>query len=325
MSKKDVLKTIMRNESFLLTGHMNPDGDSLACQLALAEALEQLGKHVSLQSADAVPAMYRQLPGADRIRRVKEIEGSYDVAILMECPDIERTGFDRVPARTLIGIDHHPEHPQGFHVNWVNEKAAAAAELVYSLLQDLGCEITASMAENLFAAILTDTGSFNFSNTTARALEIAAQLIRKGAVPEVVAQKVYNSYPPEKLDLIGLLLSNMRRQLGGKFILLAMDYEQITKHGYASEIFENIVNFPLMTQTVRVSALGRESEPGFWRFSMRSKGAIDIGSLARELGGGGHRNAAGFRWQGTLEEIESKLVGVVGALLQSAPEESADL
>ena len=321
MGKKEVIAAIMRNRTFLLTGHVNPDGDSIACQLALAEALEQLGKEASMQSADPVPAMYRQLPGASRMRRVAEIEGDYDAAILIECPTPGRSGFDRIPARTTVNIDHHPDNRNHADANWVNGKAAATGEMVYALVQDLGCEVTGSMAENLFAAILTDTGSFTFSNTTARSLEIAAQLMRRGANPGAVAQKVYRSYPPEKLDLIGLLLSGMRRHLGGEVAVLALDHKGIAEGGYAPEIFEDIVNMPLISAAVRVSILGREFEPGSWRFSARSKGEVDIGSVARELGGGGHRNAAGFRHEGDLDEIVSRFLEKVSDRLSVGKEE----
>lgn len=303
MGKREIIEVIKAHTKFLLTGHVNPDGDSIGCQLALAEALEQLGKEVSLQSADPVPAMYRRLPGASRVRRVAEIEGEFDVVILLECPTNERSGFHSIPADIVVNIDHHPDNQHQADVNWVNEKASAAGVLVYSLVLELGCEITGSMAENLFVAILTDTGSFTFSNTTANALDIAAELMRKGVDPEAVARKVYRSYPPEKLDLIGTLLSGMQRYFDGAVTVMTLGKEEIEKRGYAKEIFEDVVNMPLMASTVKVSILGREDKPGEWRFSMRSKGDVDIGALARKFGGGGHRNAAGFRKQGQLEEI----------------------
>jgi phosphoesterase RecJ-like protein len=318
MGKREVIAAIRDNERFLLTGHLSPDGDSIASQLATAEALEQLGKEVSLQSADPVPAMYRQLPGASRIRRVAEIEGEFDVAILMECPTPERSGFERIPARLTVNIDHHPDNRNHADANWVNAKKAATAEMIFSLVQELGCEITGSMAENLFAGILTDTGSFTFSNTTAGSLEIAAELMRRGASPSVVAQKVYRSYPTEKLDLIGRLLSQMRRFEDGAVVLMTIDKEEIEKHGYAQEIFEDIVNMPLITSAVKVSILGRQHESDRWRFSMRSKGDIDIGSIARDFGGGGHFNAAGFGYSGDIEELTEKLLERLRGELDSA-------
>ena len=320
MSKKSVVAVIMRNSRFLLTGHINPDGDSIACQLALAEALEQLGKEVSLQSADAVPAMYRKLPGASRIRRVSEIEGVFDVAILLECPTLRRSGFEEVPARTIVNIDHHPDNRNHADVNWVNPKAAATAEMIYALVVELGCELTGSMAENLFAGILTDTGSFTFSNTSAHSLEIAAQLMRRGADPGAVAQKVYRSYPPEKLDLIGYLLSGMKRYHDGEVTVMSISNEEIRKQGFVPEIFEDIVNMPLIASTVNVSIFAREDDPGLWQFSIRSKGDLDVGSVARELGGGGHRNAAGFRKEGSLQKILNQMLELLRDQLDAGKE-----
>ena len=320
MGKEEVIEAIRANKRFLLTGHMSPDGDSIACQLAMAEALEQLGKEASLQSSDPVPAMYRKLPGASRIRRVSEIEGEFDAAILMECPTPERSGFDRIPAAFTINIDHHPDNQEHADANWVNAKKAATAEMIFTLVQDLGCEITGSMAENLFAGILTDTGSFTFSNTTATSLEIAAALMRSGANPAVVAQKVYRSYPPEKLDLIGHMLSNIRRYFDGAAVVMTIDKDEIERKGYTNEIFEDIVNTPLITSVVQVSILGRQSEKGTWRFSMRSKNDIDIGSVARGMGGGGHRNAAGFNSDDELNTILEKIIGQLEGVLSKADE-----
>jgi phosphoesterase RecJ-like protein len=325
MGREEVKEAIKANQRFLLTGHLNPDGDSIACQLAMAEALEQLGKEASLQSADPVPAMYRKLPGASRIRRVSEIEGEFDAAILMECPTLERSGFKKIPAVTIINIDHHPDNQNHADVNWVNPKRAATAEMIFTLVQELGCEITGSMAENLFAGILTDTGSFTFSNTTSSALEIAAELMRRGANPAAVAQKVYRSYPPEKLDLIGRLLSGMRRFRDGAIVLMTISNEEIVKQGYANEIFEDIVNMPLITSTVMISVLGREDDAGRWRFSMRSKGEVDIGEVARRFGGGGHRNAAGFTFNGEIEPFTSELMGVLDGVVGSGAEPAGEL
>ena len=325
MSNRAVIEAILANSRFLLTGHVNPDGDSIGCQLALAEALEQLGKEVSLQSADPVPAMYRRLPGASRVRRVAEVEGEFDVAILLECPTPGRSGFERLPAGIIINIDHHPDNQHHADINWVNEKASAAAVMVFTLIHDLGCEVTGSMAENLYIAILTDTGSFTFSNTTPRAMEIAAQLLRRGVKPDAVSQKVYRSYPPEKLDLIGTLLSGIRRYLDGDVTLMSLDREEIERRGYPPEIFEDIVNMPLMASTVKISVLGREDEQGVWRFSMRSKGSVDIGSVARELGGGGHRNAAGFRKEGSIEEVMDVLLPGLRNALEAEKDEPEDL
>ena len=325
MGKAEVIETIKQHQRFLLTGHLSPDGDSIACQLAMAEALEQLGKEASMQSADPVPSMYRKLPGASRIRRVSEIEGEFEVAILMECPSPERSGFEHIPAAKIINIDHHPDNQEHADVNWVNAKKAATAEMIFMLVNDLGCEITGSMAENLFAGIMTDTGSFTFANTTASCLEIAAELMRRGASPAAVAQKVYRSYPPEKLDLIGRMLSQIRRFCDGAAVVMTIGYDEIEKHGYANEIFEDIVNMPLITSTVQASVLGRQDESGGWRFSMRSKGDIDIGEIARHFGGGGHMNAAGFNYSGEVEQLVGELVDSLSTRIASGKEPAGEI
>lgn len=312
MGVKEVAGELRKGATFLLVGHVNPDGDSIACQLALAEGLEQLGKSVKIFGHDPVPRIYRRLPGVDKIEQTERIEGNYDTAVLIEIPKWHRSGFESVPAERTVGIDHHPDYELEADVSWVDTSCAAAAEMLYALLLELGCTITPSIAENLMAGLMTDSGSFTYPNTTPRTLETAAVLMRAGANTTKIAEMVYRSYPSKRLDLIADLTSNLELLCHGQLAIMTMTQEQMNAKGYEHEMFEDMVNLPLSAEMVLICALGRQDEEGVWRFSLRSKGDLDVGAIARAFGGGGHRNAAGFRSQDSIEKIRADLTDIAG-------------
>lgn len=311
MGAKEVADELRRSAAILLVGHVNPDGDSIACQLALAEGLEQLGKSVSIRGHDPVPGIYRRLPGAGSIEQTDSIEGQFDTAVLIEIPRWHRSGFEKMPAGRTVGIDHHPDYSLDADVNWVDTSAAAAAEMVFDLLRELGCTMTPTIAENLMAGLMTDSGSFTYPNTTPRTLEIAAALMRAGADTTKIAEMVYRSYPSKRLDLIADLASDLELLCHGQLAIMTMTQEQMRSRGYEHELFEDMVNMPLSAEMVLISALGRQDEEGVWRFSLRSKGDLDVGAVARAFGGGGHRNAAGFRSRDSIEKIRADLAEIV--------------
>lgn len=319
MGKAEITEKLCAGEHFLITGHLNPDGDSLACMLALGAGLEQIGKQVSLQSHDPVPHAHRWLPGADRIVVTPTLTGEHDVAILLECASIQRAGFESVPAPILIGIDHHPDYALPADADWVDTSAAATAELIHELLRDLGCEITRDIARLLLTGIVTDTGFFAYSATSPRTLEIAADLLRCGATTEEIMERVYRSQPALRLDLMADLLGGMQRHCDGAFAVMSIDARRIRERGYDSDLFDEMVNIPLSTEVVKVALLARQDEQGIWRCSMRAKGTIDVGAIAREHGGGGHRLAAGFRASGAFDDILRGIIPRVATALAQRP------
>jgi len=303
MSIADAVTLLRKAESVLLVGHVRPDGDSIGCQLALAEALAFMGKRVSIQAYDPVPRMYQFLPGSEQITTTEMLTDSFDCAVLVEVPRLARCGFNAIPADTIVGIDHHPDYELNADADILDTSVAAAAELVVELIDALDVTISREMAINLLTAIVTDCGSFSYSNTTPATLEKSANLMRAGADITAITERVNRSYPEKRLFLQTDLLNSMRTMVDGTCALMAADSEMIESRGYDDELFEGMVNMPLSVETIFVSALGRQTPAGTWRFSLRSKAAIDIGSIAREFDGGGHRNAAGFRSDLPLAEI----------------------
>lgn len=315
MSITEAVQLLKQSNSVLLVGHVKPDGDSIGCQLALAEALEQQGKEVSIQAFDPVPRLLQFLPGCERIKVTEMIAGTYDSAVLVEVPRLTRCGFTAIPANAIIGLDHHPDYELNADVDILDTSVAAAAELMYELMRELGAELTPSISQNLLTAIVTDCGFFTYSSTTPKTLDTASQLMKAGADITRIAERVRRSHPQKRLTLQTDLLKNMRYLADGACALLTADQELIQQRGYEDELFEDMVNMPLSVETIFISILGRQNHDGTWRYSLRSKASFDVGSIARAFGGGGHRNAAGFRSNQTLQEIISTLEKKVEGLL----------
>lgn len=318
MGFTEAVSLLRQADSFVLVGHVKPDGDSIGCQLALAEGLEQLGKTVSIQAFDPVPRIYTFLKGSEKVEQRDMISGSHDCAVLVEVPRLARSGFTAIPAEKTLGIDHHPDYELNADAEILDTGAAAAAELVYQLLLKLDVDITKSMAESLLTGIATDCGFFKFGNTNPETLETAAKLVRLGANLPKIADNVYNSYPFKRLALQSDLLKSMKMLADGSCSLLVADYKMMEKNAYYDELFEGMVNVPMMVDSILVSILARQNQQGGWRFSLRGKGELDVGGIARAFDGGGHRNAAGFRSQKPITEIAQELEKRVNELLSTA-------
>ena len=313
MSKpKDIVEALQRSNSILITVHKNPDGDALGSQLGLMQALEKLHKRVTVHNLDPVPEIYRFLPGSERISSGAVVEGRYDAAVVLDA-EPSRTGlFDKgCPAETLINIDHHVTNPQEWPLLWLDPDAAATGEMVHEIISLLGVPLDRSMALCLYTSIFTDTGSFRYSNTTPKSMRIAAALIEAGADPWLVTENVYESFAYRRLKLLGLVLAGMERSDDGRVAWVVVTEEQYRQCGASGEDTENFVNFVRSTKGVEVAVLFRQTAESQYKISLRSKGRVDLSGLAKSLGGGGHKNAAGSVLNGTLDAVRGKVIGEV--------------
>jgi bifunctional oligoribonuclease and PAP phosphatase NrnA len=280
----------------LISSHARPDGDSIGSQLAAAAGLEQLGKSVEIVNRDAHPPNYRMLPGIERIRIRSAVEGDFDCALILECNNLDRTevtGLERFP---IVNIDHHPINDSFGVLNWVDSSFAAVAEMVLPLLKRLGAVITPEIATNLYVGLLTDTGSFRFSNTSPAAMRAAAELIESGADPAGIAEEVLMRQSASRLRLTAGLLGTFERDPSGRIAWVVLEQSLVKKSGAAPNDTEGLVNFPMSVDGVLICAFFREEPDGGWKVSLRSKGQVDIGRVAQFFGGGGHRNASGFSY-----------------------------
>src|SRR3954465_3368221 len=192
-SVDDVLSAIEKHKHFVLTSHARPDGDAIGSVLGASLMLRQLGKDVDTVMSDGVPVIYQGLPHADSIRRIGEVNGRYDAAIILECDSVQRTGIRGLDAsgRVLINIDHHNSAKPFAHVNWIDPSACATAQMIVELGHAAGAKLTPDVATCLYTAVLTDTGSFCFQGTNERTFALAQELVRAGADPSHIAQNVY--------------------------------------------------------------------------------------------------------------------------------------
>jgi bifunctional oligoribonuclease and PAP phosphatase NrnA len=294
-----VLKEIEQRDAFLLTSHARPDGDAIGSLLALYQTLEQIGKRARVVMGDAVPLIYSPLPYAGVIEHFDTVPpDAPEATIVLECDSIQRTRLQGLEERFLINIDHHNSAREFANVNWIDSSACAVAEMVFHLARGAGARVTPEMATCLYTAVLTDTGSFCFAGTNAHTFELAVELVRCGANPVDIAHHVYFSNPTSKMRLLGAALSNLHREGTLAYMHLSMDEMELS--GGLEEDCEGIVNYALGIQGVEVALFFRELADGRYRVSLRSKGQVNVASVAEQFGGGGHICASGCAVSGPL-------------------------
>lgn len=311
-SPADLITALHGCSTILISVHKNPDGDALGSQLALMLALEKLGKTVVAHNLDPVPEIYRFLPSWERIRTGVRIEGRFDAAVVLDA-DPPRTGLfnNGCPADVTINIDHHVTNSLSWALTWLDPEAAATGEMVYALIRELNVPIDPDIALCLYTSIFTDTGSFRYSNTSARSMRIAAAMIEAGADPWLVTENVYESFAYRRLKLLGSVLEDMELSPDGKVAWVAITGELFEKYSATAEDTDNFINFVRSTKGVEVAVLLRQTGERQFKVSLRSKGRVDLSELARSLGGGGHRNAAGALLDGTLEDVKGRVISLV--------------
>ena len=313
---------ILRRDRFLLTSHARPDGDSIGSQLAMAFALDALGKHVRIVNADAAPDHYQGFPGMDRIEIAGYATGEADAVIVMECSDLSRTGVTGFEGRYLINIDHHAGNRMYGAINWHDETAAACGEMVFDVIRALGVPLTIEIATHIYLAILTDTGSFHHSNITPRTFDICRQAVEAGVNPAAMARRVFDSNSFGKLKLIGALLDSMELVDDGRLAVLYMDDAMLEACGCTHNDTEGVINLPLTAREIQAVVFFKGAPSGI-RVSMRSKYDVDVRQVAAEYGGGGHKNAAGFSVEGPLARVRDgiieRLVGAIRQGLETRP------
>jgi phosphoesterase RecJ-like protein len=253
--------------------------------------------------------------GVGTIEVVDRIDDPGDAVIVMECGDVQRTGVAGLDRGFVINIDHHPGNTMYGAINWFDLSAAACGEMVFELISALGVTFTRDIATQVYVAILTDTGSFHYSNITPRTFDICRQCIDAGVNPSLVARTIFDSNNLGRLKLFGAVLHQMQLDASGRIATLWVDQKLARDCGGTYEDTEGLVNLPLTVKDIQAVVFFKENGPGDWRVSMRSKGEIDVNAIAREFGGGGHVNASGCSAPGALADLkpvfEKKLADAV--------------
>jgi bifunctional oligoribonuclease and PAP phosphatase NrnA len=305
----ELIQFISREKKFFIATHINPEGDALGSALALAMALESMGKETVVYDRDPVPESYRFLPGYERFTNsLSNLKSQSSKLILLDCNEPGRAGIDGVPLPFSVVIDHHETEKEFGQIRWIEPGAAATGVMVYALLKKLGAQITRDMAMNLYTAIAIDTGTFRHSNVTSDVLRAAAELVDTGAEPAAIAEGLYETWSKGRFMLLIDVLNTMEL-IDGLAITVATK-EMFTRTGTSAEDTENFSNFPRMMKDSGVSAFFRETEDG-WKVSRRSRGAMNVAQIAGGFLGGGHRNAAGYLIKGDLREAKESLIKAV--------------
>lgn len=298
-----VADEIRRRHRFVVTSHARPDGDAIGSSLAMAYALRHLGKEVRVVSHDPPPPPMMAFPGVPGIEVTDYVADPGDAAIIMECGDLARTGIGGLDQTFVINIDHHPGNQMFGNANWFDLSAAACGEMVFDLVGELGVPLTREIATHVYVAILTDTGSFHYSNITPRTFDICRECVEAGISAQDVARNIFDSNHLGRLKLFGAVLSGMQLDDSGRIATVWVDKDLARQCGGTYEDTEGLINLPLTVKEILAAVFFKENGPGDWRVSMRSKGAIDVNAIAKEFGGGGHKNASGCSARGTLAEL----------------------
>jgi phosphoesterase RecJ-like protein len=320
-----IVAAIQGRQRFVLSSHARPDGDAIGSQLAMALALESLGKQVALVNHDAVPGPLTAFPGTERIQVRDHVDEVFDAAIIMECSSADRTGVGGLDRSFVINIDHHQGNTAYGALNWFDASAAACAEMVYDLILALGVPLTPAIATHIYVGILTDTGSFHYSSISARTFDICRALVEAGVDPPRVARAVFDSNTLGRLRLFGAVLSAIELELDGRLALMRVDEAMTTSAGGTYEDTEGLINLPLTVKEIRASVFFKELTPELFRVSLRSKGTIDVAAVARQFGGGGHKNAAGCSIDGDYRTARASLLAALAPAMSPALGVDADV
>lgn len=315
----DAVRRLKEAYRVLITCHRNPDGDALGSELGLAEMADRFGVQAVIVNRDRTPANLANLPGADRIQIADELPedfpSAYDLVITVECPGLDRTGYEGLTRVPILNIDHHPANPAYGVVNFLDEESPAVGEMVWLMYVEAGLVPSADAATNLFVALSTDTGDFRYSNATSRAFRAAAGMVDAGARPSRVANWVHNHRSLASVRLLGEALQTLRILCGGKLAVITADRSAFERAGAGPEDTEEIVNIPRSIAGVEAVAYFKQWEDGTVRVSLRSRGDVDVRAVAESFGGGGHVNAAGCAVQGELSTVENDVSSAVAAAL----------
>jgi bifunctional oligoribonuclease and PAP phosphatase NrnA len=317
---ENLLNTIRQGNRFLLTSHLSPDGDAVGSALGLARILRKLGKGAVIWNHDPTPAIYTPLPGSNRIHVGEAppagFPDAFNAAVVLECPSLDRTGLEaHLSGMEVVNIDHHLGNQHYGQVNWVDTAAPALGEMIHRLAQALKVEMDEETATCLFLTLVTDTGGFRFANATPEAFEAAASLVREGAHPERVSQWLHESRPEGSLRLLAEMLQSLELHEGGRIASAVVTLEMFERTGAGPGDSEGLVDYPRSIAGVDVVALLRQVGEDDFKVSLRSRGEIDVEQVARRHGGGGHRNAAGFRVAGEVGQTRQMVIGELREVL----------
>ena len=314
MGVKEIAETIKKYDNYIITSHINTEGDAIGSELALFYLVKQLGKGAVVVNSDSVPDRYRFLPGWDKViigddGRAK----GYENAIIVDCPTVKRSGRAAksvLNSKIKINIDHHISNENFGDFNWVDPEASSCGEMIFKLYREMGLNINEEIATVLYVAMLTDTGSFRYDSTTCETHRIAGELIKLGVKPAKIAEKVYETKTLGDIELLSKALSTVKVTNDGKIAYLYVTKEMLDETDTAPDRTDGFVNFARAIEGSEISIFFRENieDPQKVHVGFRSKGRINVNVLANKFGGGGHPKASGCLIVGNLDDVIKKIL-----------------
>ena len=309
---KSAISFLAAGDDFLVTSHIDSDGDSIASSLSMLRVLNELGKRASVILQDVPEDHYDFLDGHDRIETAGSTTTLCDRAIVLDCPSLDRIGSARGHMSedvAVLNVDHHKDNALFGASNLVRD-VSSTCELLYHLVVEMGISIDAALAEQLYTGILYDSGGFRYSLTTSTTLEAAAALVRQGARLDLVADRLYNSSSLETVKLVGSAIDSLELSYDGRVATLHLSHEDMRRGDP-----EEAVDYGLRVKGVEVTVLLKEETPEKYRVSLRSRRDVDVSAVAAVFGGGGHARASGCRLEGTGAEVLAALLEEIGKVL----------
>lgn len=312
-STAEIVQALRSAQRIAIVSHVRPDGDAVGSLLGLALSLRAMGKDVTAMLEDGVPHHLAFLPGTKTVIQPGSEPLEIDLAIALDTATHERIG-ERCkalldPAPLLVNIDHHPTNPGYGTLNFIDSDSPATGQIIYNLLSEHGLPIDDAVRQNLFIAISTDTGSFQFSCTNARSHRIVAEMIEAGLDTARLAQLVYQSYPLRRLELMRAMLNEMQFRAEGRIVSWQLTMEFMTAISMLPGDTEGLIDTLRMIDSVVSCVIFEETPEGKVRVSARSKDArLDVSTICGQFGGGGHRMASGARMRGPIGEAAEKFL-----------------
>jgi phosphoesterase RecJ-like protein len=309
----EIVEVLKSEDDFLLTAHLKPEGDSIGSQLALKLALLEIGKTATVVNDDPVPGIFEFLPHSETVVTPEKMNGIPSVSVVLDCGQWDRLGKSGDLARraaTVLNIDHHPDTEGLGKYNYIDPVASASGEQVYELTRRLGI-MNPDIAVCIYVAIVSDTGGFRYSNTTPDTHRITSELMKQGVKSNEVAYKLYESDPPGLVVAMGLALSELQVKDGVAWTHLTKDGQQKAGVWGGPLETEKIIRQMRTISDIRVVAFFTEMEGGQVKVNLRARPGFDVGVLAKDMGGGGHRQASGCTIDGHLPEVEKRVLGEI--------------
>ncbi len=320
MSLNSICRILLEKTNFLIMTHKDPDADGIGSMLALGKVLSNADKDVVLLTEKPVHAPVNLLSGCDGIVHEIDPEKKFDVVIALDCGDRDRIGapkkcFEGVTP--LINIDHHQSRDLFGDYNLVDSNSSSTGELISRVIKEAGFPLDSDIAENLFAAIKADTGSFNHDNTSAEALRTAAEMVENGADPRQISLKLSAKFSRSKMKLLELALGVVEFYNEGMIGIVILTAEIFDQAQARQEDSDQFVDHLRSISGVELAVIVRETDQDTYKFSMRSNGRLNVANLASMFGGGGHAKAAGFEYRESIGTLRKKFLKEAGKLLSA--------